>query len=391
MQSVNLAVSENFWIMRILYLTGQIKYYGGIEKVLTLKLNYLSEQLCQDVFLLTYEQGNSPFVYPVSPTVTWEDLGLDYDFAVNKKGMFACRNLLKGIKHFFLLRRKIRKIHPDVIVIPNGGGYDYFFLPFIFRKIPKVREIHSSLYRRGDDNKGFKMRLRESIEHFFESKYSTVVSLNEDERKFVNNSKVAVIPNPVINDVCNHMPNLSNNLFITAGRLCPVKGYDTLIDVWKLVHESYPDLKLHIFGAGDESYVSYLQKKIADVGLSDVIILKGAVNDLNHRMLDYSAFICSSHTECFPMVILEAMTVGLPVISFDCPFGPRNIIQHGVDGFLTPNQNIELLAQSIIDYAGLSLAKKKSLSDNARSNVQRFNIDVVMNQWLNLFVSLSRK
>lgn len=115
--------------MRILYLTGQIKYHGGIEKVLSLKMNYLAESLG----------------YPLSPKIIHDDLHLDYDIAIHKKGLFAPKNIIKGVKHFFLLKRKLREISPDVVILPNGG-YDFYFLPFIKKIFLKYEKfIHPSI------------------------------------------------------------------------------------------------------------------------------------------------------------------------------------------------------------------------------------------------------
>lgn len=374
--------------MKILYLTGQIKYIGGIEKVLSLKLNYLADKLKEDVFLLTYEQGNNRFVYPISSNVKWEDLHLDYDTAIRKKRMFAPSNIIKGIRHFFLLRRKIKDIQPDIIIIPNGGGYDYFFLPFIFKYIPKIREIHSSLYRRNNKKKSVKMKLRENIERFFESKYTCVVALNDDEKSLISNSSVEVIPNPVSFIVQRGNVSLQSNKFMAAGRLCYVKGYDTLIKVWKEVINFDPNLKLHIYGSGEAEYIGYLQHLIDHLSLSNNVKLLGSVSDLTQRMEHYSAFICSSHTECFPMVLLEAFSVGLPVISFDCPFGPRHIITHGRNGFLVPDQDGFKLRESIIQYTKLDNEIKKQFSEAASNRANDFQIENVMNKWIILFKKL---
>lgn len=374
--------------MKILYLTGQIKYIGGIEKVLSLKLNYLADKLKEDVFLLTYEQGNNSFVYPISSNVKWEDLHLDYDTAIRKKRIFAPSNIIKGIRHFFLLRRKIKEIQPDIIIIPNGGGYDYFFLPFIFKYIPKIREIHSSLYRRNNKKKSVKMKLREKIERFFESKYTCVVALNDDEKSLISNSSVEVIPNPVPFIVQRGNVSLQSNKFMAAGRLCYVKGYDTLIKVWKEVINFDPNLELHIYGSGEAEYIGYLQYLIDHLSLSNNVKLLGSVSDLAQRMEHYSAFICSSHTECFPMVLLEAFSVGLPVISFDCPFGPRHIITHGRNGFLVPDQDSINLLNTIIQYAKLDGEIKKQFSEEASNRAKDFQIENVMNKWIILFKKL---
>ena len=373
--------------MRILYLTGQIKYLGGIERVISLKVNYLSDILGEDVFLLTYEQNNAPFYYHISNKVKWDDLQINYDVALNKKSFLSWRNIKKAIKHFILLYDRIKKIKPDIIIIPNGG-YDYLYLPFIHRSIPKVREFHSSFSIQNKMNMDIKERFKKFINTFVLTKYSCVVVLNENEKVYIPSPNVVVIPNPIIINRTNWKVKLNSSNFLAAGRLSPVKGFDTLIVVWSRIKQKNPLLKLHIYGDGDPEYINYLNNLIKEYRMSDNIILHRGLSDLVLYMENYSALICTSHSECFPMIILESMSIGLPVISYDCPFGPRNIITNNVDGFLVKNQNREGLLNKIIDYSNMQIEEKAKISLNAISKAKKFKIEKVMMIWMELFKQL---
>lgn len=372
--------------MKILYLTGQLKYQGGIERVLCLKANYFADFLNQDVFLLTYEQGNNPFIYPLSSKIKHEDLGLDYDVAIHRKGLLSLRNLLKGVRHFFLLRKKLKEINPDVIIIPNGG-FDFMFLPCLAHDKFIIREMHSSLYARRFRNVSLKEKVRFAVDTFFEKKYSSVVVLNDTEKRYVFNNNIKVIPNPI--NVREYIrPNLNKKKVMTAGRISPVKGFDNLIKVWSSIIEKNQEITLHIYGDGDLPYKEYLNQMIKRFHLENYVFLHGAVPDLLQILPSYSLFVCSSHTECFPMVFLEAMSCGLPVISFDCPSGPRHIITDGSDGFLVKDQDLEGFVQKVLEY--FSMDTMNEFSKAAYLKAKEYNIETIMKEWM-LFLKRSIK
>lgn len=369
--------------MKILYITGQLKYQGGIERVLCLKANYFADVLDQNVFLLTYEQGKNPFIYSLSKKIIHEDLGLNYDVAIHQKGLFTPRNLLKGIRHFFLLKKKLKEINPDVIIIPNGG-FDFMFLPYLAHDKFLVREMHSSLYARSFRNVSIKEKIRFLIDTFFEKKYTSVVVLNNTEKNFIFNDNVKVIPNP-INVGKYNRPNLDSKRVIAAGRISPVKGFDNLIRTWSSIIEKDPDITLHIYGDGDCEYRSYLNDLIKSLHLERHVFLEGAVSSLLQVLPSYSLFVCSSHTECFPMVFLEAMSCGVPVISFDCPSGPKHIITDGVDGFLVKDQSLDDLVSKVLQYYSWPLDVINKYSKASFSSVEKYNIDTVMKEWMTFF------
>ena len=125
-------------------------------------------------------------------------------------------------------------------------------------------------------------------------------------------------------------------------------------------------------------------------GLQEVMIMHDPVSEIKEKYLESSLYIVSSVYEGFPMVILEAMACGLPVVSFDCPHGPRNIIKDGEDGFLVEPQNAQALAKKIcllIENEKL----RKQFGEKARKNILRFAPDTVMKKWEELFSSLVNK
>lgn len=178
-----------------------------------------------------------------------------------------------------------------------------------------------------------------------------------------------------------------NKKIISVGRLDSQKGYDILIDVWNIISKKYPDWVLEIYGDGPEK--ENLQNKINKLGLEKSFLLKGAVKDIQDKYLESSIYVMSSRYEGMPMVLLETMACGLPVISFDCPCGPKDIIKNNENGFIVKFGNIEQMAEKIEELI-IDEEKRKLFGKNARKNIQRYSQDKIMNQWKELFEELVR-
>ena len=183
----------------------------------------------------------------------------------------------------------------------------------------------------------------------------------DKERNWKNDSKVVVISNPLTVNVEKHS-SCSEKRVVAAGRLAYQKHFDALIDAWNIVHKKHQDWQLDIWGDGTEK--DALQNQINQYGLQDTIQLKGYAQNVIEKMSDYSIFALSSRFEGFGLVILEAMANGVPVVSFACPCGPKDIITDGKDGILVPHENTALLAQGIINLIE-NEAKRIEMGQNA--------------------------
>lgn len=373
--------------MKIIFSTDQIFLHGGIEKVLAEKANYFADECGYDIIILTSEQKAQHPRYPLSSKIQLIDLEINYD---RNKSYFSLNNLLKIPIHFYKLHQFLNQIQPDVVIVSNFGFEAYFF-PFLYRKAKKIKEFHSSRYFetvKREQNNSFLKELRYRLDDWIEAQYHHLIVLNPDEVCYYKSDNVVVIPNPV--GVPKETASLTNKKVIAAGRIAPVKGFDKLIQAWKLIHEEVPEWELHFYGEDYLGTQKLLEILIKKHNLENVIFFKGSSSNMVQTFLDYSLYVMSSETECFPMVLLESLSVGLPVVSYDCPTGPRNIITDSEDGILVENKNIKLLAETIL----LLIRNEKKRQDMgimAKENSFKFSMDIVMQQWNNLFTQLKIK
>ena len=183
---------------------------------------------------------------------------------------------------------------------------------------------------------------------------------------------------------CKVPATLKHNRVIAVGRYTYQKGFDLLVEAWKLVADKHPDWSLHVYGEGNRAE---LAKRISELDLTKSFMVNGRTDSIIEKYLESSIFVLSSRYEGFGMVLTEAMSCGVPPVSFACPSGPRDIITHGVDGLLVENGNIDHLAQNIctlIENEDL----RKVMGGNARESVKRFRKEVIMAEWKQLFEEL---
>lgn len=356
--------------MKIVFNTDQIYLHGGIEKVMAIKANYFANLPETEVYVLTTEQKGKPSCYPLDDKIKLIDLKIDYN---RHKSYFAIENIKKACKHFFRQRKLLKTLKPDVVISSNYN-FDFYWLPFICKKSKKIKEIHNSRYN-------WKPGLKNTLNSWFESKYHNIVVLNRDEASYFQSKNVVVIPNPIAENP--QIAPLDAPLVIAAGRISPVKRFEDLISAWHIVHSHYLDWKLEIYGQDYLGTKQRLEEQINELSLQNVVKIKDPIPDIMDRMLESSIYAMSSFTECFPMVLLEALSVGLPIVSYDCPNGPRNIITDKKEGLLARNGDIHDLA-SKLEILIRDEELRKQMGKTGKENVSRFSVDEIMNKWLNL-------
>lgn len=211
-----------------------------------------------------------------------------------------------------------------------------------------------------------------------------VVLADQHKEDWSDIPNVYVIPNfyPFYPDVAS---SCDTKQVIMVGRYNDAKGYDYLIDAWDIVHKRCPDWTLQVYGSGE--YYNQVVNWIDERNLGNSIILHEPTSQISEKYLESSICVMSSRYEGFPMVLVEAMASGVPCVSFDCPFGPRNIIRNEEDGLLVEYLNTQALADGLCRLIEDETLRKQ-FGRKARENIKRFSKDEIMDKWSRLFYAL---
>jgi glycosyltransferase involved in cell wall biosynthesis len=223
--------------------------------------------------------------------------------------------------------------------------------------------------------------VRAALARFYPRLHALVVLTEQDARDYVEYlpepPMIAVIPNTV-RKLGGDQARLSGTTVLAAGRLTPQKGFDLLIHAFALVASDRPHWQLRICGRGPQR--RELLRLIDAHGLDDVITLPGAVRRLGDEMERASLFVLSSRFEGFPLILIEAMSKGLPIVSFDCPTGPRDVIEDHRNGLLVPSGDIDALAASILELIADSGLRRR-LGTAAALTARKYTIEAIGPRW----------
>lgn len=361
--------------MKLLYITNAITGVGGLERVLSVKSSWLAAQPGLEVAICTLNDfEKSPF-YKFSNSI------LHFDIKVVGNPIEYVRAYICGI------RKVIKEFEPDVISVCDDGlrGLLFTFL-FRFKNIAVVYERHVS---KEINKSGYFTKLIYWMMDCGAKRFDRFVVLTEgNKREWGALSNIEVISNP-LSFQSDQVSTLENKRVISVGKLSHQKGFDMLVDIWKSVNEREPQWEMHIYGARGTAY-PLLNKKIEEAGLQNCFFLHGPDPNIKERYLESSIYVMSSRYEGFGMVLTEAMSCGVPCVSFDCPCGPGDIICHNEDGFLVESYEKTIMSDRIcqlIENRNL----REAMGQKARINVQRFSMEEIGKQWLSLFSDLINK
>jgi glycosyltransferase involved in cell wall biosynthesis len=190
--------------------------------------------------------------------------------------------------------------------------------------------------------------------------------------------RVVRIPNAA-RDMGGVRADLSAKVVLAAGRLVRQKGYDRLIKAWSIVSPSHPDWRLHIYGQGPKQ--ERLEELIEEHGLAEVVKLAPPVEDIGTEMARASIFALSSRWEGLPLVLLEAMGVGMAVVSFDCPTGPASVIDDHENGLLIRPRTIAALAAGLEEMISDESLRRRCAAA-AVERMREYSMDVIGPRWV---------
>lgn len=375
--------------MRIVYCTGALYSPGGAEKVLISKANYFANHPDFEVFVVTADQNAKPFCFPLDPRIKFIDASV-LQFFPKKIIPYVTKRLLlpKIVSHYQSI---IDEIQPDIIIV-NELGYDDEVIPKVKTSAKKIREFHSShqavkmmIAARNDWKSRFQFSYinKKSYQQFNE--FDCVVLLTESDRKTAHYKTLTdVIPN-TLSKTDAGLSSLTSTRVISVGRLDALKNHIVQIELWKKIVNEYPEWTLHIYGEGPEK--QNLQKLILDLGLENNVFLEGVSTNIYIEYQKASLFLFTSLAEGFGMVLIEAMSSALPCISFDCPCGPSEIIDDGINGFLIPMNNLQLLFEKTKELI-FNDSLRKEMGKAGLEKSKCFLPEKIMPRWELLFNKL---
>ena len=350
---------------------------GGAQRVVSILCDHWSQENYKVTLISTYT-GSKVNHYQVSNDVS--------SLHLSDSKIFPKSRLINLIWKFIELRRLIRQLSPDVVI------------SFLTRV-----NVATSL-----STVGFNTRLiicertwtpfatlNKKLFWFYRLlfKRADKVIVQTDKSKswlnknFPENSST-VIPNPVVDPLPLHnersikpdsLVDKDKRIILASGRMHKYKQFDLLIRAFNAIKDHHTQWELVILGEGEERLE--LKRLVDELEMSNRINLPGSVGNISEWYERADLFVLSSSVEGFPNVLLEAMTYGIPCVSFDCDTGPRDMIQNGINGLLVHPSEKEL---------GLENALRKLISDkNLRLNIsknatllrEKYSVDNIMKQW----------
>ena len=372
--------------MKVLYVENALAIHGGIERVITDKINWLAENGGSQVCLLIAGQGNHPIAFPLSSKVECHDLGIMFHQMYHYSVWKRCRLFFK-LHQLYRQRMsaQIQAFSPDIIICTRLD-----FVGDVIKvsgNIPVVYESHESYIVDKFERNSWQRKLLVKYWYHALKKIQVIVSLTQrdalDWKKI--NPHVEVIPNVVhLNDssICS---DCSSKNAIFVGRFSYQKDLQSLLRIWDIVSQRHPDWQLHVYGGyGVEKDMILSEVKKMDAK----ILVHESTSDIMERYKESSILLLTSRYEPFGLVLPEAMSCGLPVVAFDCPYGPADIIADGVDGFLIKNRDIDEFANKVCQLIE-SEELRRQMGNNGIISSQRYRADAVMPQWIRLFDELT--
>lgn len=336
---------------KIFFIISSLKNSSGSERVACILANKLVEQLNFDVTILNRDANFDEVAYPLNNRIKVKKI------------------LGSQLSFYNSLVKTVKSESPDFVVVHNMGK-----LSILCSLIPNIKKLiileHVSFISRP--------KYVRFLSKVFYKKIDQVVTLTHRDKVSFDSfhPDVTVIPNfspfPVA-----IKKDFDQKQIVSIGRLTDQKNYLHLLKAWEKISHQLPEWKLCIYGEGEHKtlLVDYIKaNKLENV------FLKGATPNVLHVYETSDFFVMSSKYEGLPMVLIEAQSFGLPIVSYDCPNGPSDIIKDKVNGYLVENQNINQLADRILALASSPLDLVE-FSQNSLLNAENYQPEKILHLW----------
>ncbi|PKQ80458.1 hypothetical protein CJP16_06615 [Aeromonas sobria] len=359
---------------RICFFIGNLNNSGGTERVSSVIASELQRRGYQ-IHILSLQCGNKPF------------FELADGIHISQLFTTAGRGMLRLPITIMRLRRYLRQQQIDIL-IDVESMLALYALPAVVGL--NIRHICWEHFNYSVDLGKASRRLARKLAARFADDVVTLTG--RDKQLWLTNTtckaNITAIPNPVTISLPTEINLHKKKLFLAVGRLTYQKGFDLLLQAWAQVALLHPDWRLRIVGDGEDKAMLEQLRRELNIEASTELVPK--TNNIAAHYKEAAFFVMSSRFEGFGLVLVEAQTYGLPVISFDCDVGPAEIIKHGETGWLCATGDVSELSEKIRNslrhFDDINLYNKLSIS--AIKNIEnRFSIDKIVGMWLELIVS----
>ena len=343
---------------------------GGAQRILTQMANYWNQK-GWEVTLLNFEDGRVPPFFKLDPGVVYRPLGISGPSSNWIAAVF------KSFRRIRILREGIAASKPDAVISFIDTTNVLTLLATVGLSFPVIVSERTAP---GSYQLRFVWKMLRKLSY---RRADAIVVQSEGARSYFGGrlrTRTSIISNPVLPAPAQDSQPLRErgSVISTVGRLIKWKGHDLLLRAFGLICQKHSDWQMVIWGEGPER--ANLETLARQLGLENRVSFAGETNDTFEKLRESDLFVLSSRFEGFPVALCEAMSCGLPVISFDCPFGPREVIRQDLDGVLVPPENVDLLAKAM-DRLISQPVERQRLASKAIEVTERFGPAKIMGQW----------
>lgn len=362
--------------MRITFIISSLEA-GGAERVISVMANYWAERDWQ-VNILTFDDGNKQPFFHLHDGIKHHSLNI----AGESKNAFL--SVFINIKRIRVLRKKIIETNPDAVISFIDRTNILTLLATVGLGLIVV------VSERSNPKRHYIGKIWHKLRRLVYPLSSCIVVQSREVFEYFPLSLrrlCKIIPNPVTltaegkGFVKKGLPKK----ILAIGRLSREKGFDMLLEAFAGIHTKHSDWILEIWGEGAER--DFLERRSNELGLKGKVYFPGNTKNPYKKMFQSDLFVLSSRYEGFPNVLCEAMACGLPVVSFDCPCGPSEIIRDGIDGLLVSAEDTEALAEAMEKLIS-DEQLRDSLSSRSVEILERFGVEKVMGMWEDIIKEL---